>query len=58
MNAEATVPGLIVVRAGKTRGANHNLSFPVPVACSARPFTHRGQSLPTLGQRYSISCSF
>jgi hypothetical protein len=41
--AAQDVDVLIVVRAGKRRGANHNLSIPVPVACSARPFTHRGQ---------------
>ena len=34
---------LVVVRAGKRRGANHNLSVPVPVACFGRPFTYRGQ---------------
>jgi hypothetical protein len=41
--AAQDVDVLILVRAGKARGANHNLSISVPVACSARPFTHRGQ---------------
>src|SRR5215208_34013 len=43
VSAAQDVDVLVVVRAGKRRGANHNLSIPVPVACSARPFTHRGQ---------------
>jgi hypothetical protein len=45
----ATVPAaldvdvMVVVRARKMRGANHNLSVPVPVTCFGRPFTHHGQ---------------
>lgn len=45
----ATVPAaqdvdvLVVVRAGKMRGANHDLPVAVPVACLGRPFAHSGQ---------------